>query len=198
MRSAALTIACADAGRPVSRAARKPMLDVRHLEILGPAPSKNGRRVLVRCACGKEFPALRRRVTGDTPRLRSCGCMRVALGIAARPRRAPGKIAPAHEPHLTVVHPLIPAQSIHVFDAVLLGRAVIALASGPLTLPDLARACGVPVAELVERQGVLRGHVHALRFGEDVAYLHSHGLTTTWGELEPMRGGAMSEARKAA
>ena len=150
------------------------------LEILGPAPSKNGRRVRCRCACGKAFVAYGRQVaSGNT---RSCGCLTVDL------RRET----------MTLVHPLIPAQSVHVFDAVLLGRAVIALAGGPLTLPDLARACGVPVAELVERQGVLRGHVQALRFGEDVAYLHSHRMTTGWDQLDPMRVRVVSDERKAA
>lgn len=90
-------------------------------------------------------------------------------------------------------------QSIFVPDARLLGRAVVALANGPLTLPRLARACGVTEAELVERQAVLRGHVHALRFGDDVAYLHSHGLTTTWEQLEPMRAADVAhDERKAA
>lgn len=149
------------------------------LEILGPAPSKNGARVRVRCVCGEEFVAYRRQVvSGNT---RSCGCLTVDL------RR-----------DLKLATPFIPAQSVHVFDPNLLGRAVIALAAGPLTLPALAQACCVTEAELVERQGVLRGHVHALRFGDDVAYLHSHGLTTGWDELEPMRGGVMSDERKAA
>lgn len=156
------------------------------LEILGPAPSKNGRRVRCRCECGKVFVAHRHHVSAG--RTKSCGCASLAaLRAGHAPRESVG-----------LVHPFIPAQSVYVSDAALLGRAILALTGGPLTLPALAKACGVAEAELVERQGVLRGHVGALRFGQDVAYLHSHGLTTGWDALAPMRGGAKSEDRKAA
>lgn len=164
------------------------------LTIIGePQSSPEGVRVRVRCDCGEERVMFRRVVLSGNAR--SCGRHRAAeLAKVPRPPRAPK--ADAGPP---LVRPLVPVQSIFVPDARLLGRAVVALADGPLTLPRLARACGVTEAELVERQAVLRGHVHALRFGDDVAYLHSHGLTASWEQLEPMRAADVAhDERKAA
>lgn len=136
------------------------------LEVLGEAERKCGRRrVRVRCDCGNETEVFAKSLpTGNT---KSCGCQAVALRILAR--------------ELEEKRPLIPLQTIFVPTARLLGRAIIALSEGPRTMEELAGDVGVELEELLERQEVLRGHVHAIRLEHtDLAFLRTESCERLW------------------
>ena len=71
-----------------------------------------------------------------------------------------------------VVLPIVHAQRVWVPRERLLGRAILALAAGPLTAPQLAARCGVDLEELEDVAGLLRPHAEALRIGDELlAYL---------------------------
>lgn len=72
----------------------------------------------------------------------------------------------------SVALPIVHAQRVWVPRERLLGRAILALAAGPLTAPQLAARCGVDLEELEDVAGLLRPHAEALRIGDELlAYL---------------------------
>lgn len=69
-------------------------------------------------------------------------------------------------------------------DERLLGRALIALAEGPLTFEELGRAVRLDLEQLAERAPVLRGHVHALRVGPTWIAFHAR---ESWAAIDAAR-----------